>query len=108
MKFVCSVCGVEVKVSRIVLSIARDFPDRLQFWVDSECVNNNEHYRIGRDKHLRGIPLETKQKILDLFHGGKNIGEVKEIVGLDTLDVAEILRENLEPAYMVLRKEAKE
>lgn len=104
----CSVCGVEVEVRKMVRSIVRDFPDRCQYWVDMECPNNERHYRILRDRHLKSIPLEVKQRVLDLFHAGKSIGEIKDLVGLDTLDVGEIISMNIEPAYLVLRKEAKE
>ena len=61
--------------------------------------------KLNRD--IAAVPKEIKQKVLDLIWSGKNIGEIKKIVNLDTLVVGGIITENIESAYY-LRKEVKE
>jgi hypothetical protein len=104
--FKCSVCDIEIRVRPIVKSIIKDLSDRSQYWIDQECPNSNDHYKILRARELKKIPIETKQKVLDLFHTGKCIGEIKEIVHLETMDVGEIISENID-SVKFLRTEAK-
>lgn len=54
------------------------------------------------------VPQETKQKLLDLLHEGKTIGEAQEACGLDTLITGKIITDNIQHmGFDFLRKEAK-
>ena len=55
------------------------------------CPNNDNHFKISRDKEFDKIPLGTKQKFMDLIKEGKTIGEAKTEVGVSTEIGAEIL-----------------
>lgn len=56
------------------------------------------------DMQIAEISLETKQKILDLMHEGKTLGEVCKITGLETIIVGNIIVKNINDVKF-LRKE---
>ena len=58
------------------------------------------------DKNLKEIPKETKQKILDLLWSGKSVGEICELVNLNTLYVSGVIVENID-SVSYLRKDVK-
>ncbi len=55
---------------------------------------------------VASISNEEKQRVLDLAHDGKTIGEINKIMGFDTIITGEIIVSNLD-SYKYLRKEIK-
>lgn len=45
------------------------------------------------------VPIETKQKLLDLLREGKTVGEARDAVGLDLQIVGEIIMQNIESCH---------
>lgn len=50
-----------------------------------------EKYR----EQAMAIPQAKRQQLLDLLHEGKNLGEAREIVGIDLMVAAEIVCMNI-------------
>jgi hypothetical protein len=50
------------------------------------------------------VPLETKQKILDLLREGNTIGEIREIVDLELMVVCEIISQNIRHVPLLREK----
>lgn len=74
--------------------------------IDCKVTYNMAKEKEKIKEQCKALPYETKQKFLDLFRGGKSIGEAKDELNL-SLDVAcEIINENLE-CINILRSEAK-
>lgn len=46
------------------------------------------------DKEYEAIPLEKKQRFLDLMHQGKTVGEAAQEVGIDSLMGAQVILRN--------------
>ena len=67
-----------------------------------ECITCSEKVASSHKERLAAevaaLPLETKQRVLDLLHEGKNIGETREAVGLSLDAVCEIINENIHSA----------
>lgn len=106
MKRVCPICEKEYNTEKIVESIIKDFPDDANKWILMKCPNYTNHFKILRKREIDKLSKETKQKIIDLIYEGKTVGEVKKIVGLDTMIVAEVICQNIgHIAY--LKKEIK-
>lgn len=63
-------------------------------------------YKDQLKKKIADVPIETKQKILDMLRKGSSIGEIKDAVNLETLVVCGVINENIETASY-LRTEAK-
>lgn len=106
MKRTCPICKKEYNTRKIVESIIKDFPKEKNNWIKMECPNNDNHFKILRKKEMDKLPREIKQKVLDLMHEGKTVGEVKKILELDTMIVAEIISNNL-GTISYLKKEIK-
>ena len=106
MKRKCPICQKEYKTRKIVDDIIKDFPDRADKWIEMECPNNSMHFKILREKKIDKLPKETKQKVLDLMHEGKSVGDVGKILNLDTMIVAEIIIQNI-GTVSYLKTEAK-
>jgi len=106
MNRICPICQKEYKSRKIVDDILRDFPEDKDKWIAMECPDNSTHFKILRDREMAKISKETKQKILDLMHHGKSVGDVGKILKLDIMIVAEIIIENIENISF-LRREAK-
>lgn len=67
----------------------------------------NPSFQEKLDAKVAAVPLETKQKILDLLHEGKNVGQVCEAVKLELLIVGQIILTNIEHlGYDRLREKA--
>lgn len=106
MKRKCPVCEKEYNTEKIVDAIIKDHPDDENNWILMKCPNYNNHFKILRKKERDKLSKETKQKILDLIHQGKTVGEVKNLLDLDTMIVAEVICQNIgHIAY--LKKEIK-
>jgi len=95
MKRKCPICQTEYKTVKIMDEIIKDFPDRKDKLIEMECPNNDNHFKILRDREMAKISKDTKQKVLDLMHKGETIGEVGKILSLDTQLVVEIISQNL-------------
>lgn len=91
----CPICQKEYKMRKIVEEIIKDFPEKKDKWIEMECPNSNMHFKILRDREIANIPKETKQKVLDLIHEGKTVGDVCKILNLETMIVAEIIIQNI-------------
>lgn len=58
------------------------------------------HLKIGPswqeriEAQVAAVPREVHQQIVDLFRAGNNVGKIKEIVGLDTQIVFQIVMNN--------------
>jgi cell division protein FtsX len=102
----CSVCEKNFLIEKIWMDIANDFPDRKQDHIDLKCPNFMEHIKIQRQKEVAKIPIETKQKVLDLFRSGLKIGEIEKQLNLSLDATCEIITQNIE-AFHYLRTEAK-
>lgn len=60
-------------------------------------VKINLSWREKVQAKAKLVPIETKQKILDLLHEGKKVGEAIEGAGLDDHDVGfEIIAQQIE------------
>lgn len=100
----CPICQKEYKMEKIVENIIKDFPDKTDKWIEMKCPNNSRHFKILRERALAKMPKETKQKVLDLMHEGKTVGDVGKILNLETMMVGEIILENTK-TYSFLRTE---
>jgi hypothetical protein len=81
MKYVCSICNIEVNPSTLMKRVIKDFPndtEKNQRYIDMECQNFREHYSIKNRKDAMKLTQEQRQEILDLFKKGKTIGEVRD------------------------------
>lgn len=90
----CPICQKEYKMEKIVEDIIKDFPEKKNKWIAMKCPNNSMHFKILRDREIAKLPKETKQKVLDLMHEGKTVGDVGKILNLDTMIVAHIIIQN--------------
>ncbi len=93
-------------MEKIVEEIIKDLPERTNSWVEMQCPNAPNHYKILLDRKISALPKESKQKILDLFHDGKNIGDVGKELGVDTDVIAGVLLQNFDTIH-ILRTEAR-
>lgn len=64
---------------------------KLGYKTDDEIKAEIE-YKLDRD--YEAIPLETKQRFLDLMWEGKNVGEASAEVGIDSMMGAQIILRN--------------
>ena len=95
MNRICPICQKKFSTEKMVDEIIKDFPEDKDKWIGMKCPNNNNHFKILREREIEKIPKEDKQKILDLMHKGKSVGEVCKIMKLETMIVAEIISQNL-------------
>lgn len=105
MEGVCPVCQQKYKMEKIVVSIINDFPDRKDFWMEMKCPDAPNHFKILRQREVATIPIETKQKVLDLMHAGKSIGEICDELDLKLDITCEIITQNIQK-FSILRTEA--
>lgn len=91
----CPVCGKKYQSKQIVEDIIKDFPEKKEKWLELECPDAPKHYQILLEKKIENLSQKTKQKILDLIWDGKNIGEIKEILNLDTMIIATVIQKNI-------------
>ena len=75
-----------------------------QFGIECSCGKRPETYEEKLNKQIAAVPLEIKQKILDLAHKGKTIGEIKEAVQLETMVVSGIIVENIKSIAFLNQK----
>ena len=54
-------------------------------------MKTTEEIKTDLQKQIDNVPLEICQQILDLIHSGKTVGEVCNIVKLDTFTVSGII-----------------
>ena len=106
MKRICPICQKEYNLDKMTESIIEDFPDKKDFWIQSNCPDNLNHFKILRKREVAEIPLEKKQKVLDLFHGGKSIGEINKELNFETMITCEIILQNIDN-IPILRTEAR-
>ena len=66
-------------------------------------VKFGESWEEKRAKKIAAIPVETKQRILDLWHQSKCIGEISADTGIENVDVLGVLAEN-ERCYRFVAK----
>lgn len=66
----------------------------------------NLSFKEKLEKQVDEMSLEVKQKVLDLLHAGKTIGQTCEETKLETVVVGEIIMRNI-GAIDYLRKEAR-
>ena len=90
----CSVCGRKYKIWDFLIG------------KDVFCPDAGDHAKIIREHKISKIPIKTKQKMLDLLHKGKTIGQCQKILKLDLDEACGIIDENI-GTYKYLRKEAK-
>lgn len=67
----------------------------------------NLSFKEKLEKQVDEISIETKQKVLDILHEGKTIGEACKATGLETVVVGEIIMRNIKE-YRYLSREAHE
>ena len=76
MKYVCSICNIEVQPKPLIRKFLKDFPEnteRNQTYIDMECKNFKDHYTIKRHNDAMKLTREERQHILDQFKKGKTI-----------------------------------
>jgi len=56
-----------------------------------------EKYRTKEqiEEDVANIPVETKQKVLDLLRNGMKVGDIRKELNLDLMDTAEIITQNI-------------
>lgn len=104
MKRICPVCQKEYYLDKFTERIIKDFPDRKEFWVESSCPESSNHFLIVRKREVASLPRETKQKVLDLVHEGKTIGEVRKELNLELMVVCEIINQNIKEIHYLSRE----
>jgi hypothetical protein len=104
-KAYCSICEKDFFIHKTWLDIANDFPERKQEYLEMQCPENKTHLKILREKEVKKVPIETKQKVLDLLRAGKNIGTIRAELNLSLDVTCEIITQNIEE-IPILRKEA--
>lgn len=97
----CSICEKDFKVKDFWVEIA----DGRKDFIEMQCPTHSDHSKILRQKETAKIPLEKKQKVLDLLKSGKKIGDIRKEVDLSLDVTCEIIMQNIEH-YPMLRKEA--
>lgn len=105
MKRMCPICQKEYETDKRTEIIIKDFPEKKKFWIEMQCPNSTSHFKILREREIAKILKEVKQKILDLFHGGKTIGDISKELNLDSMIVAEIIDQNIQ-TISILRRES--
>ena len=72
------------------------------------CGRKPESYESVLKKKVKAVSITDKQKILDLLHEGKTIGEVeRNFPELDLMVVCGVITENIGSYGKYLRKEPK-
>jgi len=100
---ICPICGKKYQSKQIVEDIIKDFPEKEKKWLELQCPDADKHYKILLDKQVSELPKKTKQKIIDLLFEGKNIGEIEEILDLDTMIVATVINNNIQKVSYLRR-----
>ncbi len=54
-----------------------------------------ENYKERCERKAKAVPLEIKQKLLDLLREGKTVGEAGELCGLEFEEYSQIVYENI-------------
>lgn len=90
-----------------------------------KCIIADRHEKMGKDienciicglkigksykqklqEKVALIPIETKQRFIDIIHSGKTIGEAEREVGIGSPEGGEILLQNI-GSHKFLRTEA--
>jgi hypothetical protein len=105
LKRTCPICQKEYNLDKLTESIIKDFPDKKEFWIKSSCPDAPNHFLILRKREVALVPKETKQKVLDLMHEGKTIGEICAELNLKLDITCEIINQNIQK-FSILRTEA--
>ena len=95
MKRICPICQREFSTEKMVDEIIKDFPENKDKWIEMKCPSHDNHFKILREREIAKLSIETKQRILDLMHGGKTVGDVSQMLKLDSMIVAEIICQNI-------------
>lgn len=73
------------------------------------CLFCHKKINLSFDEKLKeqvaAVPIEVKQKLLDLLNEGKTVGEARNAVNLELIVVGEIIMQNM-TEYHFLRTEA--
>lgn len=97
----CSICEKDFMIKELWLEIAEG---RKEF-IEMQCPTHLDHPKILRQREVKKVPQEKKQKVLDLLRSGKNIGEIRKELDLSLDVTCEIISMNIEN-IPILRKEA--
>ena len=95
MNRICPICQKKFSTEKMVDEIIKDFPESKDRWIEMKCPNYNNHFKILRTREIAKLSVETKQEILDLMHQGKTVGDVSQMLKLDSMIVAEIICQNI-------------
>lgn len=110
MKYVCSICNIEVQPNTLIRKYFKDFPNnpKQQEYIDMECKNFPNHYTIKRHNDAMKLTREERQHILELFKKGKTIGDIGIATNQTTDIVCAIISMNIETTtHQTLRETSK-
>lgn len=110
MKYICSICKIEVVLPKTFRDAINHFPNDTeshQRWIDTHCKNFREHYTIKNRQDAMKLTQEQRQEILDLLKTGITIGEIRDKVKQTQDVVCAVITMNIEThEYKTLRKES--
>jgi len=76
-------------------------------WERIKSKHRKPTFQEELDAKVAAVTKEQRQQILDLLHEGKTIGEVDEIMGLETIVTGQIICDNIDN-HSFLRTEVKQ
>jgi hypothetical protein len=95
MKFYCEVCEKDVEIDeKFKCSIIEDFGNK-QREIQMFCPNNNDHWKIIKEREFKAITLQQKKEFIDNLGKGMKLGDCCKLVGV-SLDIGcEILNRQI-------------
>lgn len=106
MKIICPQCNETYQLHGMWESAIKDFPENKEKIMMLQCPRYLKHHEDIILEKVKNTPIEVKQKLLNLIHAGKTIGEARTECNIELMVACEIINQNL-GHYSFLNREAK-